>query len=282
MLLPIILKYSLINKSHANLSKEQIKELQHKKFLRLVAYVADHSPYYQEIIATNNIDIKNCTPQDFPELTKETVIERFDDIVTDSHITKDAIASFLARSTNPMELFLNKYYVVHSSGSSGTVGYFLYKENELACGLSHFSRLRKISVLQKFAFVGATKGHFAGITMVSSAKNLPILYRDVATFDINMPFDEILDGIQKFQPTSLSGYSYALRKIAEAQAEGKISISPKVIQSSGDAISSADKEFVERVFNISLLNVYAATEHFIMGSIQRGYVKLCVGDFHPA
>ncbi len=265
MLLPTILKYSLINKSHTKLSKEQIKEMQLKKFLRLVAYVADHSPYYREIIIKNNIDVKNCTPEDFPELTKETVIERFDDIVTDKHITKEEISAFLVRSKNPLELFFGKYYVVHSSGSSGTVGYFIYNENELARGLAHFSRIKKLSFLQRFAFVGATKGHFAGITMVSSAKKLPFIYSAVETYDINMPFSDIITGLQKFQPTSISGYAYALKKIAEAQKEGKIHINPEVIQSSGEAISSSDQEFIESVFKIPLINVYAATENFIMG-----------------
>src|SRR5579862_1346328 len=104
MFFPTLIKYSLINQFHAHMSPHQIKKMQQKKFRKLVMFVAKHSPYYQKVVKENNIDIENCKPEDFPILTKETVIEHFDKMVTDPRITKDAVTKFLSHSKNLSEL----------------------------------------------------------------------------------------------------------------------------------------------------------------------------------
>jgi hypothetical protein len=48
--------------------------------------------------------------------------------------------------------------------------------------------------------VGATKGHFAGATMVESTKKLFPIYSDTQMLDINDPFDEIIKSLNTFQP----------------------------------------------------------------------------------
>ena len=58
----------------------------------------------------------------------------FDEIVTRREITKRSIAEFLSRSHDPTELFLGKYRVIHTSGSSGEVGYFVYSPEDWARG----------------------------------------------------------------------------------------------------------------------------------------------------
>jgi len=260
-----LLKYSFINRLHSRMTREQIKKMQLKKFHALVQFVSGNSPYYQEVIKKNKIDIGNCKPEDFPILTKETLIERFDDIVTDRRITKRIVTDFLSHSHDPLELFLNKYYVIHTSGSSGTVGYFIYTQEELIRGIIHFSRIKTPSMGQKMAYIAATKGHYAGVTMASIAKLMPFLYKDVQMFDINMPFSEIITRLQKFQPTALGGYAFAIRKLAEAQRAGNLAIKPQIIQSGGEPLSNRDKEYIEEVFNIPVVNIYAASEYLIIG-----------------
>src|SRR5258708_28259673 len=131
MLLLNFLKCAYINKQNLSFSKKQIKELQQKKFAKLVKFVSQHSPYYKKIIKEQNIDIDNCTSEDFPILTKQKLIEEFDSIVTDKRITKVKLTKFLEHSHNPQELFINKYYVIHTSGSSATMSSYVYTDKEL-------------------------------------------------------------------------------------------------------------------------------------------------------
>jgi phenylacetate-CoA ligase len=82
-------------------------------------------------------------------------------------VTKAAIADFLTRSHEPTERYLNHFTVIHTSGSSGEVGYFVYAPEDLARGLS-FDRpaqrrqsrpKRKRRGRMRIAFFGATDGH---------------------------------------------------------------------------------------------------------------------------
>jgi len=227
--------------------------------------VARNSRYYQRVIQENNIDIRNCTPEDFPVLTKEMVLEFFDEIITDRQISKEKLADFLAESRKPHELFLNKYYVIHTSGSSGTVSYYVYSKKEFLQGIIPATRSYKLKLFRKMAYVAATRGHFMGVTMADTAMRWPLLYKDGQLLDINSPFGEIISGLNQMQPTVLSGYAFALRRLAEAQKDKGLHIQPALLQSGGEPLSTEDKEFIQNTFSVPLVNTYASSEHCVMG-----------------
>jgi phenylacetate-CoA ligase len=265
MLLLPFLKQVYLQRKNLSLTKQQIQDLQQRKFFKLVAYVSKHSPYYQKIIKQYKIDIQNCKPEDFPILTKETLIREFDNIVTDKQITKAKLAKFFERSKHPQDLFLNKYIAIHTSGSSGMIGYYLYSVQEFIQGTASSARAANPKLLQKIAYVGAIKGHFAGITMVTTAKKLPFLYKEVHCFDINAPFSDIITELNKLQPTIVIGYAFALKKLAEAQQKGNLTIKPRILQSGGEPLSSEDKKYIQQIFHVPVINIYASSEHLFMG-----------------
>ena len=108
---------ALFNSYHVLLTQEQIRNMHSKKFRKLVRYASMRSPYYQKIIKFHHINIEDCVPEDFPVLTKNDMIENFDNIVTDPRITKRAVEDFLSTSKDPTEQFIDTYYVTHSSGT---------------------------------------------------------------------------------------------------------------------------------------------------------------------
>jgi phenylacetate-coenzyme A ligase PaaK-like adenylate-forming protein len=260
-----LFKAALRQKRALRLSRGQIKQLQQQKFLKLAQFAAEHSPYYRRVIREHGIDVRHCRPEDFPVLTKPLLIEYFDEIVTDRAITKAKIAGFLEHSTDPSDLLLGKYTVIHTSGSSGTVGYYVYSQSELVAGLAASTRANGLHWRQTVAYVGATHGHFAGVTMLNMAKKLPLLYKQVQLFDINAPFAETIEAINEQQPMVLGGYAFALRKLAEAQRQGSLRITPAIIQSGGEPLSTADKDYIQTVFGAPVVNVYASSEHLLMG-----------------
>jgi len=260
-----LLQLTYRNRRNIFLTKNDIKKLQQKKFMQLVHYVEQYSPYYKEIIKKNHIDIANCKPEDFPVLTKAELLKHFDQIVTDRKITREKIEKFLEKSKNPEELFLNKYYVIHTSGSSGTISYYVYSPKELLAGASLATRADGINFFQTLAYIAATEGHFAGVTMASITKKLPLLYKKVEIMDINAPFSNILKKLNILQPDIVSGYAFALRKIADAQQDKKINISPRLFLSGGEPLSKEDKEYIQQTFHAPLINVYASSEHLYMG-----------------
>lgn len=249
------------------LSRAELEALQLRKFRRLAGYAWRHSPYYQKLMRERRIDPATCVPADFPVLTKPEVMEHFDQMVTDRRITKRALAEFLAGSTDPMERFLGRYHVLHSSGTSGMVGYMVFSRAAWIKGASHVVRAVPLRLpRRRTAFVAATRGHFAGASLVltgNSGSNS--LFHKVRTFDVGQPLPRIIAELNAFQPHNLSGYATMLRALAEAQERGELRIRPATLGNGGEPLSPAVKAVLDRAFGVPVLNAYASTEHLYMG-----------------
>jgi phenylacetate-coenzyme A ligase PaaK-like adenylate-forming protein len=258
---------------HWNLrrSRERIEADQLRKFRRLVAHAQRHSPYYRELIARLGINPATCVPTDFPVLTKREVIRHFDDIVTDRRITRERVGEFLARSCNPEELLDGRYHVLHTSGTSGTVGYFVFSHDAWIRGACHVVRVSPLGWRKRVAFVAATRGHFAGASlMLTGNHGSNSLFFDVRTYDVGRPMPEIIAELNEFQPHTLSGYAAVLKVLAEAQERGDLRIKPTQIGNGGEPLLPEVKACLSRVFGAQVHNGYASSEHLHMAITMPG------------
>jgi phenylacetate-CoA ligase len=260
---------------NAKMTRAQLEALQLQKFRRLTRHINDHSPYYAELVKQRGIRLESCTPQDFPVLTKKLLMQNFDRVVTDRSITRQRIADFLTRSTDPLELMDNKYHVLHTSGTSGEVGYFVYSPDDWARGTAQAMRgrrnrpryERKRRGRIRGAFYGAIGGHFAGVSLVSGTRRgVARLFIDIGLFEVNDPLPKVIAQLNEFQPEFLSGYTAALKILAGKQREGALRISPVMIGTSGEAMTLADKAVLEEAFGCQASSAYVCTEHLMMGS----------------
>jgi len=254
---------------NSKLSCESLRIKNSQKFRNLVKFIDRHSPYYRKIIKDYDIDPGTCSPEHFPVLSKQQVMENFDEIVTDKAITYEKIESFIRTSNNPLNLFKNKYYVLHTSGSSGKPGYFVYSKDDFSRGMAHGMRLVSFKLRgrrTRIAFLGTANGHFAGVTMVSMSKrSVSRLLFKTGIFEINRPIDSLLHDLNEFNPDILIGYATMLIILAEKKKEGLLRISPSIIESCGEPLFSTNKNILENTFKCAVLNVYAVTEHIYMG-----------------
>jgi len=112
-----------LNKS---LNRRTFEARQLRKFRALAHILRARSPYYARIMDERRIEPARCRPQDFPVLTKADVIQHFDEIITAPEVTKRAVTDFLSQSHDAAELFRGRYIIVHSSGTTGEPGCFVY------------------------------------------------------------------------------------------------------------------------------------------------------------
>jgi phenylacetate-coenzyme A ligase PaaK-like adenylate-forming protein len=263
-------------------SQESLAASRMRKFRDLVTFVGRQSPYYARLIRENNISTDNCSPEDFPVLTKQLLMQRFDEIVTVPGIRKSRIADFLSRSKDPRELYRG-HIVLHTSGSSGEIGYFVYSPDDWARGMAQYSRGHPHSFLKrrKAAYFGAIQGHFAGVTQFITMERsfLRLLYR-VRCFDINDPLRKVVDGLNAFQPNILTGYPSGLLMLARKQMAGELRISPFSCEFGGEPLSQGDRQTLETAFGAPVWNFYASTEHMLMaaGGPGPGGMSLCEDD----
>ncbi len=248
------------------LTREQLESQQLRKFRRLVAFVQKRSPFYRRIIEERGIDPATCVPTDFPVLTKREVMANFDDIVTDRRITRERVLDFLAKSKDPGELLDDEFHVLHTSGTSGTMGVYVYSREGWIKGASNITRVAPPRLRRRSAFVAATRGHFAGVSlMVTGNRGTNRLFYNVRTYDVGRPMPEIIADLNKFQPHVLSGYAAVMKVLGEAQQRGELKIRPEMVGNGGEPLMPEVKALLQRAFNAPVSNAYATSELLYMG-----------------
>ncbi len=266
MSIPSLLLKSLELRRNERLTLRELSELRLMKFRRLVRFVNSRSPYYARIIRERGIDIGTCVPESFPVLTKQTLMEHFDELITAPAVTKEGIANFLSRSGDPLELYKGNFIVLHTSGSSGEIGYFVYSLSDWWRGYAQFSRLYTFAFRRRrIAYFGATQGHFAGVTLFLTSRRalLKLLYR-AEIFEINGPLQPIIDRLNALQPDVMIGYPSGLLMLAQRQLTGELRIAPSYTYTGGEPLSMDTRDVIESAFPVPLLNLYASTEHMLM------------------
>jgi phenylacetate-coenzyme A ligase PaaK-like adenylate-forming protein len=268
------------------LTRAELEAAKLKKFRALAAHAQRRSPYYRRIIAERGIDVAACTPEQFPVLTKSLLMQSFDEIVTAPGVTKSAIAEFLTRSHDPSELFLDQYRVIHTSGSSGEVGYFVYSKADWANGTAlrppSGRPMRKGDAKGKFrlAYYAAVDGHYAGVTLVSSIRSsIARFFVDLEMFEVNDPLPETLAKLNAFQPEVLIGYTTALKILAAEQRRGTLKLRHVInISTAGEATSAADIALLSATFGCPVVNTYGCSEHLGMGASPPNGDKIVLND----
>jgi phenylacetate-CoA ligase len=264
---------------HASvITRADVEAAQLQKFRALARHAQARSPYYARIVSERRLDLGACVPRDFPVLTKSLLMANFDDIVTDRRVTRQVVSEFLTHSTDPSEQLFDEMTVMHTSGTSGEVGYFLYSPTD-------YYRLRRAAMRNRkalrgmlprlafrfrrvrLAFYGATGGHFAGVTGVASMqRGLAKWFIDARSFEVNTPLPVVVRAINDFQPDALWGYTTALKMLGAEQRAGRLKVAPKTVIATGETVTKADAEYLSASFGGAVaLSMYACTEHMMLG-----------------
>lgn len=258
---------------NVRLPRERIEALQLRKFRRLVAHANRYSPYYRDLITARGINIEDCHPTDFPPLTKREAMEDFDRIVTDPRITSAGITDFLFSSKDPRDLYLDEFVVIHTSGTSSQIGFFVYAPTAWAVGAALAIRIFPFTIRRRrTAFFGMTKGHFAGISHLAGGKSPIAQLRMLSeAFDVNDPISATVENMNRLQPNTLSGYPTAITRLAEQQKNGLLRIDPEFVAVGGLPLTPEDRSLIDEAFGAIILNHYGSTEHLTMGIGRQEY-----------
>jgi phenylacetate-CoA ligase len=167
----------------ARASRDWLEATQQRRFRRLVRHVWQHSRYYRSLMIARNLDPESCRVGDFPEMSKQDLIEHFDDIVTDPRISLKVVRDFHERNNDPTALLDDRYYVVRMSGSSSQIGYLAYTSREWIRGRSHHLRFAPgLRLRKRSAWIGCG-GHYAGVTVgLTGRRGINRLFYDCRMF----------------------------------------------------------------------------------------------------
>lgn len=258
-------------------SAKEISALQVEKLKRLLHYAYEHSPYYRNSFERAGITAEkiDSTPLScFPAIDKSVLMSRFEEIVTATELTQEEICRFDEREAGSKKLFLGKYHIVHSSGSTGIPKYFVYDENAWECMLLGIVRgaLWNMTMPQilkflvhgpRIVYIAATNGRYGGAMAVSDGVNgvgAKQMY-----LDINTPVEEWIQAVKTFKPNMIIGYPSAVKILAELVEKGKLSLKALRIVTCGEPLGAGLRKYLEDVFRTDVINFYGASESLSMG-----------------
>ncbi|MCW3465042.1 phenylacetate--CoA ligase family protein [Chitinophaga nivalis] len=247
------------------LSQEQVAQLQHNRFQALVKHVIGNSRFYRTYYGDHGITadkIGKVELEALPTINKALMMEHFDDFVCDPRLKKAALEQFVSNPGNRGQLYLNKFHIIRTSGTTGTLGLFVYSRRDWnvlkSLVMTRVSKSR-LSLFKKIrlAYIGDVEGNYAGITLT---RVLPKFFFEVLPVSVNAPLKEILANVDAFKPDVLTGYSSGIHMLAEAQLRGDIDIAPHRMVCSADPLTPAMRQAISSAFGIDPVAYYAASE----------------------
>ena len=240
-------------------------ELQKKRLAELVAYARENSPYLKKLYKDLS-DIFELT--DIPIMEKCDMIDHYDDWVTDREIRLNDIEEFCNRKTSDSGLYLNKYRVLHTSGTTGSPLYMVRDDyHNKIHGQLIAQRLLNGSGLE---YMDHTKHSIAGIIFTERGASsyegflrqrnaVPGFEDNIIAISVLDSIDEIVKKLNDFKPEVISGYGSVLSMLVAEKEAGRLDISPKYIFNSAEALflsfSCVPEMLILSVYRSSLFDI---------------------------
>jgi putative coenzyme F390 synthetase len=262
---------------NTRLPETQMKELQNQKLRTLLHYVWEHSAFYRRTFEKAGIgseQLETLPLSAFPTIDKTVLMEHFDELITVNDVKQEELRQFDANSTTDRKPYLGKYHVVHSSGSTGKPGYFIYDEpawHTMLLGIirgalwnmSMSQILKLLAGRPRIIYIAATDGRYGGAMAVGDG--IDGVGAKQMYLDIKTPLDDWTLGVRKFQPNIIIGYPSAIKILAELVAEGKVQVYIKRVISCGEPLSAGLRSFLKTTFSCPVINIYGASESLALG-----------------
>ncbi|MBS0326409.1 MAG: phenylacetate--CoA ligase family protein, partial [Proteobacteria bacterium] len=201
---------------------------------------------------------------------KRTLMERFDDWVTDPAVRRSGVDAFLADSSRVGERYLDRYVVWQSSGTTAEQGIFVQD----AAALEVYDALIAVQMgggrIASHCFAGlvkggraaliaATSGHFASIaSWQRTCGALPGL--GARSFSIGAPMPELVRQLNAFGPAYLATYPAMLQLLGDERRAGRLRVYPSVVWSGGESLAPSARIALERAWGCPVVNEYGASE----------------------
>ena len=264
-------------KKNMKLSAEKMRSLQNGKLRKLLRFAWEHSSYYRAVFERAGIteeQLDTLPLSCFPTIDKQALLEHFDELVTVPDLKQEDLRKFDAEETADRRPYQGKYHVVHSSGSTGKPGYFVYDEdawNQMLLGIIRAALwdmsmpqiLRLLMKRPRIVYIAATDGRYGGAMAVGDG--IDGVGAEQMYLDIKTPVAEWIRQIREFQPNIVIGYPSAIKILAQLMEKGDVAIDARRVISCGEPLGEALRKYLEKVFQTPIVNIYGASESLALG-----------------
>lgn len=236
------------------------------------------SPYYREA----HRGLEEAPLEALPPVTKDDLVERFDELVTDRRLRLD-VARGVVEEGDPARRALGRYRVAMSSGSSGRPGLLAFDRREWVELLAAAARARGI------AGPSGRAGRVRSARIGSPApwhlsRQLAGTLQDPRkpSLDLSAAADrsDLVDALQRWQPDVLAGYASVLAALAADQQAGRLAIQPAQVLSGGEVLTAGARRLISEAWGVEPFDQYVTTEAGFVAIECRAHDGMHVLDDH--
>ncbi len=242
-----------VNNRFKSWEEADIKKYQGKQIDKLIKFAVKKSKFYSTFY--NGFDLTNFS--NLPFMNKQLFMDNFTQLNTVGLTKEECINHCLEiEQSRDFSEYYKGYLVGMSTGTSGNRGIEFVSKME--------AFLMQLLVFFRFPFPKTRKIHLAFILRVFSpgfghnGRKIRITY--VSPLDT---IEAIVEELNRLNPNLISGPPSVLHVLARAKDEGSLKVSPLLIISYGEVLSSNVKKIIETDFSCSVVEVYKSSESFI-------------------
>ncbi len=264
-------------KKNVKLSAEKMRSLQDEKLRKLLRFAWEHSAYYRAAFEKAGIteeQLDTLPLSCFPTIEKQMLLEHFDELVTVPDLKQENLREFDAGEAADRKPYQGKYHVVHSSGSTGKPGYFVYDEDAWSqmllgiiraalWGMTMPQILRLLMKRPRIVYIAATDGRYGGAMAVGDG--IDGVGASQLYLDIKMPITEWISQLKEFRPNIVIGYPSAIKILAQLMENGEVSLDAERVISCGEPLGTSLRTYLEKIFRTQVVNFYGSSESLALG-----------------
>ena len=262
-------------------SSAEMRAHQAVSLRELVEAAWSRSAFYRAHFGAHGVresDLRDLSIRDLPLTDKRLLLDHFDDVVTVPGLSRAGLERWFDHHRDPDSIFDERLVVVHTSGSTGLPGIFVYDREawDFIHSLASVRFPRPDSGRHaRYAFYNVAAGHHLGIT---HARTVARAASQVLIRSILDPLDEAVSSLNDFQPDVLVGYSSAVHLLAAEARRGRLRIRPSVVLTSADALTDEMEREIAAVWPAVVSRVYSCAESAFVAGQHAGEPWLTVLD----
>lgn len=264
-------------RKNCRLTAEKLRALQEKKLRKLLHHAWEYSAYYRRSFKEAGIseeELDTLPLSCFPSIDKEILLTHFDELITISGVSQKELREFDEKTKADRRPYQGKYHIVHSSGSTGTPGYFLYDEAAWSSMLLGIIRgalwdmtmpqiLKLLAGKPRIVYIAATDGRYGGAMAVGDG--IDGVGAEQMYLDIKTPLEDWVKRLKRFQPNIIIGYPSAIKIMAELAEQGEVEVKIEKVISCGEPLGVGLRTYLEEIFGARVVNIYGASESLALG-----------------
>jgi putative adenylate-forming enzyme len=246
-------------RTHDRWPRDELLAYQARRLRELRQYAVARSPFYQEL----HRGLEDAPLSALPAVTKATLMDRFDDLVTDRDVRFADVEAYLTRAS-ATDVFRGRYRVTATGGTTGHRGVFLADPGEWRTVITSYARASDwagvaASVTNRLRLASCGSRHPSHqSSIVGATAQSPLM--PMIRFDASDRLDEMVSALNRYRPDILIGYPSVLCVLADEQQAGRLAIRPRAILPSAEVLTHEARARLRAAFGVAPTNVYAATE----------------------